>query len=677
MNILITTLGYSWQIVPELVGLTNPGQYAFYDDCSDVESLRSRYKIHPIDECWVVTVENSEEIIRKISSWCNAVGIKLRVIISSGVSDFQTESDILVMRSCIFKSIITAKRIIGSGGTLYLSLAGGRKTMSADMQEAGNLFGCDLMLHVIDLPAFQDVRNSFNASSLIIDLHYGDCFLPFVINNNLRGSLLVRSSGIFENPDYQLCFDDKGRSDAMYSPSLLERLSDIQEKAARLYENYSVQVSDDDSRRDAFYGLYFLSPETIQILKKTKLSEGYRSFITRLPKSDLHTHLGGVLAPEEIIKTALSEQICNDLFSSPFIVQVKHAINQRSKQDLMILKRKLFELKGKPGYFKVLIAFITCFQADVRLFSDLVYDFQDIRQVLGVGIEQYQQFGDFQGSGLLQSENTIRKAMQLYIANLQKDNIQYVELRCSPYNYTREGLTAKQVVSYISEELELSGIEYRLIFIIGRNASMDSMKRIVSEILTLYNDMPMLRTKLAGIDLAGTEGVTAPKEVREVFLPLLEKCMHITIHAGETEAVENIWQAVYYLSADRIGHGLCLSDNPELLNRFVDKHIGVELCPTSNLQVVGNFFGGYPLLRYMDAGLNVTINTDDMGISGTNETNEFFKASALVDGLTLWDCLVLIRNSLNVSFADALTKERLMKSFEQQIVKIIQEGIGS
>lgn len=82
--------------------------------------------------------------------------------------------------------------------------------------------------------------------------------------------------------------------------------------------------------------------------------------------------------------------------------------------------------------------------------------------------------------------------------------------------------------------------------------------------------------------------------------------INITIHAGETESVDSIWQAVYHLSAERIGHGLRLNDKPELVKSFLDKNIGIEMCPSSNDQIVGFFRNealSYPLKSYMEQGL--------------------------------------------------------------------------
>ena len=94
-------------------------------------------------------------------------------------------------------------------------------------------------------------------------------------------------------------------------------------------------------------------------------------------------------------------------------------------------------------------------------------------------------------------------------------------------------------------------------------------------------------SRLVAFDLAGNEQKQTPAAIREDFLPLLERCLQITIHAGETASAESIWEAAHHLQADRIGHGLKLGDHLELLRRFIDRKIAVEMCPSSNQQIVG------------------------------------------------------------------------------------------
>ena len=152
----------------------------------------------------------------------------------------------------------------------------------------------------------------------------------------------------------------------------------------------------------------------------------------------------------------------------------------------------------------------------------------------------------------------------------------------------------------------------------------------------------------------------------------MEKCSFITIHAGENQEVENIWEAVYHLNADRIGHGLTLGNNPKLMQRFRDKNIFLEMCPSSNEQIVG-FNNDYPLKEYLENGVKVTINTDNIGISRTNFSNEYIKASKMTGGLSIWAVLQTVRNSFKGAFLNYGTKQKLILKAEEEISKLAME----
>jgi adenosine deaminase len=137
--------------------------------------------------------------------------------------------------------------------------------------------------------------------------------------------------------------------------------------------------------------------------------------------------------------------------------------------------------------------------------------------------------------------------------------------------------------------------------------------------------------KVLGMDLAGIERGNLPDNVVEQFRESFRRCLLMTVHAGEDESVESVWQAVYSLHASRIGHGLKLDDYPDLKRLFKDRQICVELCPKSN-----QFTNGYTTYSqektsdegyfvfedYWKYGIPVTINTDDPLLSHrTNDTN--------------------------------------------------------
>lgn len=165
------------------------------------------------------------------------------------------------------------------------------------------------------------------------------------------------------------------------------------------------------------------------------------------------------------------------------------------------------------------------------------------------------------------------------------------------------------------------------------------------------------------------------------FLSAFANCLPITIHAGEGESAENIWQAAYHLHADRIGHGLTLAQHPQLAARFRDRGIALELCPTSNREVVGFAdpahpasvqLPAYPLRPFIDLGLPVTLCTDNPGISRTTLAGEYLTAARMTpDGLTLWECLALMRQAFVHAFLPSAEREVLIKQADERVFALL------
>lgn len=663
MNLLITTLGTSWQIIPELVSITNPQKYDFFCGSKISCEFRKNNNIKPVDEVWVITTEGQFDL-EKLKAWAENWKVKLNIFVCDGVNTFKSEEEILKMRSFIYRIVLNGTQ---HSEVTYLSLSGGRKTMSADMQEAGNLFGCDAMLHVVDVaPIPAELRSDTLLGPA--KKEYSTVYMPLLVNSKIRTNLLVCADNEPINSldfllEFTVCQYTENCCSIFYlneDGSLEKEIQNRKNRSSQVYANFYNRINSvNHNKRDLFRKLYFLHPETLQNLQKYEIGKNPQKdyeILKSLPKAELHTHLGGVLSPKEIIQVALTEK--------DYVIEGN---NQNSINFYNHIQK------------------ILQYENDTDAFSKLIYkDYSDEKNFYKIGIEKYQTLGDFQGSSLLQTKNTITKTLELYAKNLIEHNVKYVEIRCSPYKYTKLGLTTKQVIEYILGELDKykEHFEYRLIYIIGRQAEKSQIEKTIKEIVELLDTNKNFSQKLVGIDLAGNEGITKPSELRNEFMPLLERCIKITIHAGETESVESIWEAVYHLSADRIGHGLNLLEKPELLKRFIDKNIGVELCPSSNDQIVGfnsslhNSKRGvekreYPLKKYMEEGLKVCINTDDQGISKTNITNEYIKAAALCKRLTLWDVIVLIRNSLSIAFCDAKTKNELMHKIEDELLEIV------
>jgi len=649
-NILVTTLGASWQIVPEIVGWTNPGNYDFFKGNEGVTALRNKHDIQPVEKFWVVTTEN-QEVLDKLQHWVDHWNIEVKIFICNGIDEFTSEDKIRTFRSFLFRIVLNASKIVTENrGKLYLSLTGGRKNMSADMFEAGALFGCDAMFHILELeqsahtgaplPGCDGMVQRKPESQKVDELlrvpgEYANYYLPVIVNEKTPSSFVVSAGEKrIVAEDYPLIITGSNKYEE--DETLEKEIRRRKQQSLQIYSNFYERIRNELGERDIFRQLYFLHPDILNQIKHFIIGKDAAHFnrdmalLKSLPKADLHTHLGGVLSADEIIKVAKVHP---------------HPEN---------------------------VSAILDFSDDRAAFDHHIFgDYIDPDIYYRIGIDAYQKLGDYQGSKLLQSKETIRKTVEIYARKLIDDNVRYVEIRCSPYKYTKEGLIIDEVVNTIIETMnEQEKLFYGLIYIFDRKSDSVEIEKRISELLDLIKRNDRFKNKLVGIDLAGDESLKRPKVLRELFIPLLEACLHLTIHAGETMPVDSIWEAVYHLNADRIGHGLKLLDKVDFMHRFIDKHIGIELCPSSNRQIVGYGKANdeiYPLKEYMKHGLRVTINTDNQGISRSSLSNEFYEAARLCGGLSLWDCFVLIRNSLIISFADKTTKMRLLQAYEKEI----------
>lgn len=679
IKLLITTLGVSWQIVPELLGFTNPQKYDFFKENADVEYLRKSENIVPIDECWIVTTDNNQDI-PKLLAWATTWDITLKIVICKGVFEFKNNTEIKKMRSLIYRTVYTG---IQHATTVYLSLSGGRKTMSADMQEAGNLFGCTAMLHVIDIKSIPPALREDTLCDNNVG-QYANDFLPILINKNIEQSLIVfeafnENDLLKMHGDTKLLIDDDG--------SMADKIIELKNQSSHLYSNFYSNITLKKTGSGLFKKLYFLHPQKLKKLAQYRIAENIeqsRKLLSKLPKAELHSHLGGVLNTQEIIDIAIEYMQTDDYQrpdNSTWIKTIEKAVAlkdfallKKKAEILLKKKRDAQSIKDFKNYYNEFITFISLFEKTPKFFDSFVFgQYVDSEHYFNIGIDPYQQLGDFQGSSLLQTKVAIRKTLEFYAKKLIAENVSYVEIRCSPYKYTKLGLTASDVVDCIIDTLKNyeKELTYRIICIIGREAKQVQINESIQQIIQLKEINKQFKAKFVGVDLAGNESRTNPATLRESFMPFLRDCIHITIHAGETEPAQNVWEAVYHLSADRIGHGLTLKDHPDLMGRFIDKNIGIEMCPSSNHQIVGFGNKQYPLGEYLKAGLKVTVNTDNMGISRTSLTDEFIQAAKLCPELTIWDAIVMIRNSLSIAFIDRNDKTKQMQKFENKIFEIL------
>ncbi|MBO4864428.1 MAG: adenosine deaminase [Eubacterium sp.] len=258
---------------------------------------------------------------------------------------------------------------------------------------------------------------------------------------------------------------------------------------------------------------------------------------------------------------------------------------------------------------------------------------------------------------LLQTEENLSYAIMDIASNLKKIGVDYAEIRFAPQLHTRRGMTQLKAVeaviegynrrldfgdddSILTKKLKvyenLTGIdmgvskerEYphlRFILCLMRGSNKDSkiydMNMETVEIARhLMNDGNSL---IAGLDLAGAEGLYPTEDYKDFFGIARRYHIPFTIHAGEAAGPESIWEALE-MGASRIGHGIAAAEDEYLMQELAKRGTIIEMCPTSNLQTGAvKDMSKYPLRLFLLHNMKVTVNSDNMTVSGTNVVREF------------------------------------------------------
>ena len=258
----------------------------------------------------------------------------------------------------------------------------------------------------------------------------------------------------------------------------------------------------------------------------------------------------------------------------------------------------------------------------------------------------------------MQTEEGLRGAGYDFIQSCAAENVQYVEVRFAPMLSLQKGLSPEHVIQAVLEGLEKGkqkfAVDYQVIVCAMRHHSLEENLRMIK------GSRLFLHEGVCAADLAGNEAVYPMTEFLELFAQVKKMEMPFTIHAGECGNAKNIRDAVW-AGAKRIGHGIAMHGNADIQKLCKERHIGIEMCPRSNLQTkaVENI-SQYPLREFLDRGLLVTINTDNRTVSNSTLTKEFaFIQKSL--GITDEEIMQMTRNAIEVSFAEDEVKERLYR----------------
>ncbi len=245
---------------------------------------------------------------------------------------------------------------------------------------------------------------------------------------------------------------------------------------------------------------------------------------------------------------------------------------------------------------------------------------------------------------------------------LSRQQVRYAELTVTPWSSVRRGIPAPEFCAAIEDarlaaEKEL-GVVLRWCFDIPGEAGLLAAEETLDIALTERPD------GLVSFGLGGPEiGVPRPP-----FQPYFDRAraagLHSVPHAGETTGAQTVWDALEYLGAERIGHGIAAATDSRLMAHLAEHQITLEVCPTSNVRTRSvASLDEHPLPTLVAAGVPVTINSDDPPMFGTTLEEEYAVAARLLD-LDESGVADLARSAVRAAFLPRGDRDRILAEID-------------
>lgn len=223
---------------------------------------------------------------------------------------------------------------------------------------------------------------------------------------------------------------------------------------------------------------------------------------------------------------------------------------------------------------------------------------------------------------VLQSAKNLKTAAYELGIELSQKGLCYGEIRFAPQLHRQKGLTQDEAVEAVllglHRAVKESNIRLKAILCCMRGADVHD-----ANMETVQTAARFLGKGVAAVDLAGAEALYPTGDYEEEFRLARSLGIPFTIHAGEADGPESIWKALN-MGACRIGHGVRAAKDDKLMDELAERGCVLEMCPTSNLQTKAvESLSEYPLREYLNRGIKVTVNSDNMTVSDTWVGKEF------------------------------------------------------
>lgn len=344
-----------------------------------------------------------------------------------------------------------------------------------------------------------------------------------------------------------------------------------------------------------------------------------KALLSQLPKVDLHVHLDGSVKPETLKELALEQSGTLPVHSDAELLS-NMQVNEQCESLTQYLSKFSFVLP------------------------------------------------------YLQTGAALERVAYELVEQASKDRVKYVEVRFAPQLHRLQDMSVDKVIHHVVEGLKRGeqtfGTIARAIVICLRSHSYEMNKDVVQEAARFY------KKGVVAVDLAGDEASFPAELFRQLFEEARQLGLPITIHAGEAAGAENVQVAITELGAVRIGHGVRMLEDPEVVQLVKERRIPLEMCPLSNIQTKAvSGWDAYPIRSYLEQGIVVTVNTDNMTVSDTTILKEY---EQLIEhcGFTLPEIATIIMNGVKAAFLEEEEKRLLVEQFESEFTAL-GVGVGS
>jgi adenosine deaminase len=236
--------------------------------------------------------------------------------------------------------------------------------------------------------------------------------------------------------------------------------------------------------------------------------------------------------------------------------------------------------------------------------------------------------------------------------------IRYAEMFYTPSPFLQYGLETRKLTEAVRTGLSrVKQVEIVLVMDFSRDSGVEDAEKN----LFVINEIKQFG--VIGVGLGGSEQKYPPELYAGIYEKARQMGFHTTAHAGEAAGPDSIWGAIRSLKVERIGHGTRAFEDDSLMAYLARTQIPLECCPLSNVRTgVVKSINVHPVKKFFDAGLFVTINTDDPKMFGNNLAEEY---QLLEDRLVFSrdDIRILILNGIKASWLPEKRKQQMIENF--------------